>query len=443
MSVGVDFYSLPIFIVNYNQLACLRKQLAWLINAGYKNIRILDNQSNYPPLLEFYKNIKRNLNGAVDVVILEKNYGCRGILTETVLNRFEISTFYVYSDGDVVPDVCCPSNVVAHLASLLHANPDVRKVGLGLRLDDLPATYRFREQAIVWESQFWRQPVARGAFRAPIDTTFAIYRPHEPFALEPALRTGWPYLARHEPWYSDSSRPTEEERFYQASHKVHDSHWAAADIPQRTQARIAAFQAVKKKLLHLACGRDLFGGWINLDVRDDVGADVIFDLNMCSDKKLPFEDDSIDGFYMSSAFQYIENTFPFMEELYRVAKPQARFIIRLPHGGSDGASRDRAHEHRYFPNSFEQFGQPIHSSGDFAYSGDWQTKRVKLIVDPNLLNANDPKEIYRLINIERNIVREMIVELVAVKPKRPREVGLIESPKLTLSSSLIDDESSF
>jgi hypothetical protein len=29
-----------------------------------------------------------------------------------------------------------------------------------------------------------------------------------------ALRTGSPYLARHLPWYVDSSRPTDEDRYY-------------------------------------------------------------------------------------------------------------------------------------------------------------------------------------------------------------------------------------
>ena len=51
-------------------------------------------------------------------------------------------------------------------------------------------------------------------FVAPVDTTFAAYRPGEPFGKKPAVRTGHPYLARHLAWYVDTGNLTEEESYY-------------------------------------------------------------------------------------------------------------------------------------------------------------------------------------------------------------------------------------
>ncbi len=53
-----------------------------------------------------------------------------------------------------------------------------------------------------------------GVFRAPIDTTFALYRKGTTEFSYDALRTGYPYVARHLGWYVNSSNPPADEHFY-------------------------------------------------------------------------------------------------------------------------------------------------------------------------------------------------------------------------------------
>jgi hypothetical protein len=83
-----------------------------------------------------------------------------------------------------------------------------------------------------WESQFWRDPVALGdlqLYRAPVDTTFALYnRKHfDPLARAFArqklfdcmdtpgsYRLAGPYTATHVPWMKDDPIPWEELDFY-------------------------------------------------------------------------------------------------------------------------------------------------------------------------------------------------------------------------------------
>lgn len=47
-----DFKNIPVYIISFNRLSCLKQLVARLERAGYSNIHIVDNGSSYPPLLE-------------------------------------------------------------------------------------------------------------------------------------------------------------------------------------------------------------------------------------------------------------------------------------------------------------------------------------------------------------------------------------------------------
>ena len=80
-----------------------------------------------------------------------------------------------------------------------------------------------------WESQFWKQEVEPNVFLAPIDTTFAVYKPYFKGELIDFdyvyFRTGFPYSVRHLAWYVDSGNPSEEERYY-IGHLKTSTHWS-------------------------------------------------------------------------------------------------------------------------------------------------------------------------------------------------------------------------
>lgn len=193
-------------------------------------------------------------------------------------------------------------------------------------------------------------------------------------------------------------------------------------------------------LLHLACGRELLPGWINLDRDPAAGPDVVFDLEACADQQLPFDDDSVAGFLMRDQFQNIEAIGPMMHELYRVSKPDARLIIRLPYGKPDAGS---CHGRCYFPSSFAYYAQPAHAGLDDAYRDDWRVDRVRLVVDGELIESADETEPLARIGREPDRVKEMIVELRAVKPPRPRQHALLEWPLPVVSATNFDPESKF
>jgi hypothetical protein len=138
------------------------------------------------------------------------------------------SNFYVYTDSDIVPDSGCPDDVVEKFLALLLSHWWVDKVGFGLRIDNLPDSYEKKDAVLGWEAKHWEREVEPGVFRAPIDTTFALYRPFARGWSGRSLRTGLPYVAVHTPWYEDSLNPSIEEIHYAKSARAGISTWLEA-----------------------------------------------------------------------------------------------------------------------------------------------------------------------------------------------------------------------
>jgi hypothetical protein len=210
---------IPIIINNFNRLESLRNLLSWLQRRGHNNITILDNGSTYPPLMNFYE--RCNIR-----IVRGRNNGPYALWLTPEWNRIS-NKYYVYTDADVVPDEQCPADTLPYLFDLLTKKPFFHKIGLGLRIDDIPDSYAKKDSVISWEEQYWEKSIGAGLYEARVDTTFALYRPQARggFWLR-AMRTGSPYLARHTPWYESSTHPSEEEAFYQNNALRGTSTWS-------------------------------------------------------------------------------------------------------------------------------------------------------------------------------------------------------------------------
>ena len=101
------------------------------------------------------------------------------------------------------------------------------------------------------------------------------------------------------------------------------------------------------------------------------------------------------------------------DELYRVAKPNAKLFIRVACGTRDDAWQDPAQQRAWTEGSFAFFAQPGQAA-DATYSGDWQLESVRGVT----ANATDA-------------IAELVVTLRAVKPGR-RRCGLHPSPQVEL-----------
>jgi glycosyltransferase involved in cell wall biosynthesis len=215
-----DLFSIPVIINNFNRLEHLRIMIARLERYNFTNILIIDNCSTYPPLLKYYSEECK-----YRVFRLKKNMGHLALWKTDIYKEF-ISDYYIYTDPDVIPIDECPVDFMYYFMNKLRVYPRVSKIGFSLKIDDLPDHYSKKNEVIKWEIQNFQNEIEPGLFLASIDTTFALYRPREKgdWKLK-ALRTGYPYEARHLPWYNDDAHLSEEDIFYANTKLREVGHW--------------------------------------------------------------------------------------------------------------------------------------------------------------------------------------------------------------------------
>ena len=226
MKDHIDFYDIPIFVISYNRQRDLQRCIERYQKDGYRNIIVLDNASTDAELKAWLRTL------SCSVYFLEKNYGHHVLWDCHLFDDIIKEKYYVLTDPDVLPDETCPTDYVEMFYRILKKYPEKTKVGFSLRIDDLPDSYPFKWDCIRYESFYW-ETVLPWDFRiydAPIDTTFALYRPgivdwqscgSENFLN--GIRTGGLYKARHLGWYWGKTEGTKEDNYYYEQNKISTS----------------------------------------------------------------------------------------------------------------------------------------------------------------------------------------------------------------------------
>ena len=199
----IDHKKIPIYIIVYNQLKYLKQLVAFLENYGLKNIHFIDNASTYEPLLEYLSKTKYTVHR------MDKNWG-HNVFTESgYFDDVIRNQYYVLTDPDVMPDAGCPKDFLADFYEILHSYDSVNKVGCALARDNIAKRF---EYVLKIENRYYL-PECRlyhgsglELYHAPIDTTFALYRPRSRIRgdihfLHSGIRVAGKYTARHLPWH--------------------------------------------------------------------------------------------------------------------------------------------------------------------------------------------------------------------------------------------------
>jgi len=206
--VKEECFEIPIVLNNRNRYTYLKDLVNWLQNAGYKNIFILDNESDYPQLLEYYKKT------TAKVIYLKENVGYKA-LWQTEFYKVLKDKYYIYSDADLIPGQQCPADFVYRLYTILKKY-NAEKCGPALKINDLPEHYEFKAKVLKNETLFWENMLETDVYDAPIDTTFALYKPFAFGDAEEckAIRVGGTLTFIHRPWYENSLDLDEETKYY-------------------------------------------------------------------------------------------------------------------------------------------------------------------------------------------------------------------------------------
>jgi len=190
------------FIVNRNLVSTLKNTIDFLSKEPRIEIIIFDQQSEYPPLLEYYKTINTT------IVYSKTNGGPHSVWGET-LKRYFNNNHFIVTDSDCIYDDV-PNDWLDIMLNVLNTT-NIFKVGFSLNIQDLPNS-EIGNQAIEWENKYWSKKVDFG-WNAHIDTTFALYRPHSGFSYD-AIRLDKPYCIKHIPWYLNKENITDEWLYY-------------------------------------------------------------------------------------------------------------------------------------------------------------------------------------------------------------------------------------
>jgi hypothetical protein len=189
-------------IIVYNRILLPVRMADFLFAHGIDPV-FVDNNSDYPPLLEYYKNCP------YQVLRMNKNYGHQVVWQQGLLNELSLPDYYIVTDPDL--DLSgIPDDFLSILEAGLKKYPQFDKCGFSLEINDLPPT-DFCPAG--YEKQFWEHKLDDMYFKAAVDTTFALYK--VPFHSYNAIRTNRPYTAKHMPWYYfDFDDMPEDEQYY-------------------------------------------------------------------------------------------------------------------------------------------------------------------------------------------------------------------------------------
>jgi hypothetical protein len=126
----------------------------------------------------------------------------------------------------------CDADVLCRMLFLLKRYPSIDRIGLGLRTDDLPDHYQFKQRVIEWEKIILKgaKEIENNVFVAPVDTTFALYRRNKkgPAGFIPSVRVQTNNMIQHLPWYIDMHNLSEEESYYlKHANTKNYTHWTA------------------------------------------------------------------------------------------------------------------------------------------------------------------------------------------------------------------------
>jgi hypothetical protein len=217
--------NIPLVIPVFNQLTYLKNLINWWRWYYPENpIIIIDNYSTNKELLDFYANgdHKATVRFYPTNSFIEN---LKNAIEYTVNPEFD---YYVISDPDIMPHPSTPGNFLEVFKSMID-NHGFHRAGFNLITEKLPENLNERAMIIGNEAELingkevlsykgWK------GYKAPIDTTFCLYKKYNGGWSAPMDGNDWGNCIRlfeafHLGWHIDSDHLNDEMKFYFATSK--------------------------------------------------------------------------------------------------------------------------------------------------------------------------------------------------------------------------------
>lgn len=106
------------------------------------------------------------------------------------------------------------------------------------------------------------------------------------------------------------------------------------------------------RILDMGCGKNKIKGAIGIDSVKLAGVDIVQDLNRFP---YPFDDNYFDEIYMTHVIEHLDSIVKAMEEVHRIARPNAKVVIVTPHYSDNISWTDPTHKWHLTSYSFRYF----------------------------------------------------------------------------------------
>jgi len=189
--------NMTILIIGYNQYTYISSMVSQL--KKYTNdIVVIDNNSTYEPLLNYYK-YEYNYS----LLRMDKNYGHK-VYEEKLLSGI-FGNIYIITDPDLEFNKKIPSNFIENLVKISN-NYKAGRVGFAIEISspEIRSELTYAGMPLkLWESRFWQMKIKDNTYElynAPIDTTFCLINTiYNHLGL--SIRVAGNYTCKHLPWY--------------------------------------------------------------------------------------------------------------------------------------------------------------------------------------------------------------------------------------------------
>lgn len=173
--------------------------------------------------------------------------------------------------------------------------------------------------------------------------------------------------------------------------------------------------------LNAGCGKAIMpkaAGWDNLDITPGEGVDIVW--NIQDTAGVPLDRiNQYDFILLSHVFEHLTNPLQAMYNLWCMAKPGAKMIVRCPWGGSHIAFEDPTHVRAVFLQTMHYYSQVAYNAADYGYQGDWHLERQILVLDDKFQAIDDLDTLHEMAMTSWNVGLELISIMSCVKPARP------------------------